>query len=168
MMDESVRLLSCQQQLEKETDGKITFFGTSVTETIRICLLNGMSRRADKIKSDFKVSDKRFWYVKLQALTATRDFDGLEVFAKSKRSPIGYQAFVHHLVEKGHSKEAVNYVARCDANTRVDLFIECGEWRMAGKECKDRGDKAKMEQLLKSCPNSLIARELEQIAVSMK
>jgi hypothetical protein len=163
MMDESARLLSFQQQLEKETDGKIAFFGTSVNETIRICLLNGMSRRADKIKSDFKVSDKRcvllhleisvldlnaphrFWYVKLQALTAIRDFDGLEAFARSKRSPIGYQAFVHHLVEKGHSKEAVKYVARCDANTRVDLYVECGEWRMAGKECHDRGDKARME-----------------------
>lgn len=59
MMDESVRLLSFQQQLEKETDDKIPFFGASVTETIRICLHNGISRRADKIKSDFKVSDKR-------------------------------------------------------------------------------------------------------------
>jgi hypothetical protein len=59
MMDESARLLTLQQQLEKETDGKITFFGLSVSETIRACLLNGMSRRADKIKSDFKVPDKR-------------------------------------------------------------------------------------------------------------
>ena len=128
----------------------------------------------------------RFWYIKLQALTATRDFDGLDAFAKSKRSPIGYQPFVHHLVEKGYSKEAVGYVARCDANKRVDLYVECGDWRMAGKECKDRGDKAKMEyvslhrisykdslpvcnrQLRKSCPNSLIARELDQISSSMK
>ena len=28
---------------------------------------------------------------------------------------------------------------------RVDLYVECGEWRMAGKECKERGDKAKIE-----------------------
>jgi vacuolar protein sorting-associated protein 16 len=91
------------------------------------------------------VTLRRFWYIKLQALTATRDFDGLDAFAKSKRSPIGYQPFVHHLVEKGYSKEAAAYVARCDANRRVDLYVECGEWRMAGKECKDRGDKARIE-----------------------
>ena len=60
MMDESARLLAVQQQLEKEADGKITFFGLSVTETIRTCLINGMSRRADKIKSEFKVPDKRY------------------------------------------------------------------------------------------------------------
>jgi vacuolar protein sorting-associated protein 16 len=58
-MDESARLLAVQQQLEKETDGKISFFGLSVNETIRTCLLNGMSKRADKVKSEFKVPDKR-------------------------------------------------------------------------------------------------------------
>lgn len=81
----------------------------------------------------------------MHALTEIHDFDGLDTFARSRRSPIGYQAFVSHLVEKGHLKEAVPYVARCDANKRVDLYVQCGEWRMAGKECKDRNDKTKME-----------------------
>jgi Vps16, C-terminal region len=74
-----------------------------------------------------------------------RDFEGLETFSRSKRSPIGYEAFVRHLVEKGHAKEAVSYVQRCDANKRVDLYVECGEWVMAGKECKERGDRARIE-----------------------
>ena len=60
MMDESVRLMTLQQTLEKESDGKVAFFGLSVNETIRTCLVNGMSKRADKVKSDFKVPDKRF------------------------------------------------------------------------------------------------------------
>ncbi|PCH35379.1 vacuolar protein sorting-associated protein 16 [Wolfiporia cocos MD-104 SS10] len=171
-MDEYSRLLAAQQQLEKEADGKIQFFGLNVNETIRTCLINGMAKRADKIKSDFKVPDKRhaqqFWYVKLQALTSIRDFEALDAFARSKRSPIGYEPFVRHLVEKGHPLEAASYVPRCDAHKRIDLYVLCNEWRMAAKECKERGDKAKMEQLKKSCPNSLIARELEQIAATMK
>ncbi|KAI0828653.1 vacuolar protein sorting-associated protein 16 [Trametes gibbosa] len=166
--DESVRLLTQQQQLEKEADGKIAFFGLSVNETIRTCLVNGMAKRADKVKSDFKVPDKRFWYTKLHALTEIRDFEGLELFARSKRSPIGYEVFVKHLVEKDHPKEAATFVARCDGPKRADLYVLCGDWRAAAKECKDRGDKAKLEQLRKSCPNSLIARELEQTAASMK
>jgi hypothetical protein len=59
MTDENARLLTLQQQLEKDADGKIAFFGSSVNETIRICLVNGMSKKADKIKADFKVPDKR-------------------------------------------------------------------------------------------------------------
>ncbi|KAJ2936767.1 hypothetical protein H1R20_g334, partial [Candolleomyces eurysporus] len=145
MMDDYSRLLSAQNQLQMENDGKIPFFGLSVNETIRTCLINGMSKKADKMKSEFKVPDKRFWYIKLKALTEIRDFEGLDTFAKSKRSPIGYEPFVHHLIEKGHQKEAIAYVARCDSPKRADLYAECGEWRLAGKECKDRGDKAKLE-----------------------
>ena len=59
MMDEYARLLTLQQQLEKESDNKLTFFGLSINDTIHTCLVNRMSKRADKIKSDFKVPDKR-------------------------------------------------------------------------------------------------------------
>ncbi len=124
--------------------------------------------------------------MKLHALTEIHDFEGLDTFARSKRSPIGYQPFVRHLVEKGHNKEAAAYVVRCDANKRIDLYVLCEDWRAAGKECKDRGDKAKLEyvitifilmdinayhfdrELRRTCPNSLLARELEQLATSMK
>ena len=69
----------------------------------------------------------------MQALLDIKDFTALDVFSRSKRSPIGYE------------REAVGYVARCEAGRRVDLYVECGEWRMAGKECKEKGYKAKLE-----------------------
>lgn len=59
MTEESARLLSFQQQLEHETDGKVKFFGLNMNDTIKTCILNSLSKRADKIKSDFKVPDKR-------------------------------------------------------------------------------------------------------------
>jgi hypothetical protein len=44
-----------------ENDGKIvSSFGTSINETIRLCLVNGMAKKAEKFKSDFKVPDKRY------------------------------------------------------------------------------------------------------------
>ena len=58
-MDENLKLLTFQQQLEKDADGKIAFWGQSVNETITTCLKNGMSKKADKVKNDFKVPDKR-------------------------------------------------------------------------------------------------------------
>ncbi|KAJ7276065.1 Vps16, C-terminal region-domain-containing protein [Mycena haematopus] len=168
MMDESARLLTLQQQLEKESNGKIVFFGLSINETIRTLVVNGLAKRADKVKSDFKVPDKRFWYVKMGALISISDFEGLDTFSKSKRSPIGYEPFVRSLVEAGYPKEAISYVIRCDSPKRADLYVECGEWRMAGKECKERGDKAKLNAIRQKCPNSLIARELDQVLASMK
>ena len=104
-----------------------------------------MSCVVNKFRSHLDDNHFRFWYLKLYALTEIGDFDGLEVFSKSKRSPIGYEIFVRHLVSKGHSKEAIAYVARCDSHKRADLYVECGDWRLAGKECKERGDKAKLQ-----------------------
>ena len=59
MMDENAKLLVVQQQLEKDAEGRINFFGLSVNETIRTCLVNGMSKKADNVKDTFKVPDKR-------------------------------------------------------------------------------------------------------------
>ncbi|KAF8483136.1 Vps16, C-terminal region-domain-containing protein [Gautieria morchelliformis] len=167
MMEESVRLLTFQQQLEKDAPTHGPFVGLSVNDTIKSCIVNGLPKKADKLKSDWKVPDKRFWYLKVQALIEMRDFNTLDVFARSKRSPIGYEPFVRILLENGHQREAVAYIPRCDAERRVDLYIECDEWRMAGKECKDRGNRARLDELRRKCPNSLIARELDQLATSM-
>lgn len=58
MIEDQIRLLAYQQSLESETPGK-TFVGLSVNDTIRQCILNGAPKKADKVKSDFKVPDKR-------------------------------------------------------------------------------------------------------------
>lgn len=59
MMDESARLLAMQQQIEKDAGGNFVVFGLSINETIQTCLLNGLARWADKVKSEFKVPEKR-------------------------------------------------------------------------------------------------------------
>ena len=81
---------------------------------------------------------------------------------------------MRHLVEKGHAKEAVSYVQRCDGPKRIDLYVECGEWVMAGKECKDRGNRAKLEYasspfffLIMSLARTLLTPALQEIAYLM-
>lgn len=92
--------------------------------------------------NSFEIS---FWWTKLQALTEVRDFEGIDALAKSKKSPIGYEPFVQHLVSKSFPKQASAYVPKCDAKVRVDLYVKCGEWRQAGLEAKERGDLAKLQ-----------------------
>lgn len=62
----------------------------SLNETIRQCIRLGLRKQADKLKSDFKVPEKRYWYIKLKALVELRDWDGLENWA-GKKSPIGFE-----------------------------------------------------------------------------
>jgi hypothetical protein len=66
----------------------------------------------------------------------------LDAFSRSKKSPIGYEPFVRHLASKGYSRQASAYVARCDAAKRGELYMLSGDYKAAGKEFKERGDKA--------------------------
>ena len=58
MLDDQIKLLALQQTLEQESLGK-SFVGLSINETLRACLIGGLSKRADKVRSEFKVPDKR-------------------------------------------------------------------------------------------------------------
>lgn len=84
-----------------------------------------------------------WWYLKLKALTEIRDWEQLELFAKSKKSPIGYEAFVEHLLATGNQRQAVKYIPRCESRNRADMYAKAGEWVKAAEgayfECCLRG-----------------------------
>lgn len=61
LTDEHVRLLGFQAALEKEEAGRASFVGLSLNETIRQCLVKGNVKRAEKLRADWKVPEKRFW-----------------------------------------------------------------------------------------------------------
>lgn len=61
---------------------------------------------ANKIKVDFKIPEKRFYWTMLKALVKQRDWESLEKFANSKKSPIGYQVY-SKLLTYSHSLKSV-------------------------------------------------------------
>lgn len=59
MAEDSLRLLTLQEQMERELENKYSFAGLNVNETISYLLQIGLGKRAEKIRSDWKVPDKR-------------------------------------------------------------------------------------------------------------
>ena len=59
MTEEHVKLLILKQTLENESRNKRKYVGSSVNDTIRSCILDGLEKKVDKIKKDFSVPDKR-------------------------------------------------------------------------------------------------------------
>lgn len=45
-------------------------------------------------------------------------------------------------------KHAATFVSRCDAKSRADLYVRCGEWGKAAEVARERGDRAKLESVL--------------------
>jgi hypothetical protein len=111
MAEDAKRLLALQIAYEKELEYKFQFIGLSVNDFIYTLLSEGFGKRAEKVRADWRVPDKRlvvllkvgskvkktdgrFWWIKIKALARNKDWEGMEAFAKSKKSPIGYEPFV--------------------------------------------------------------------------
>jgi hypothetical protein len=87
---ESQMLLRMQEAFDKDIDSG-EFTGLSVNETMYRLIRSGYAKRAQKVQSEFKVPEKTYWWVRLRALVAKRDWGELEEISKSRKSPIGWE-----------------------------------------------------------------------------
>ncbi|CAG8453383.1 779_t:CDS:10 [Ambispora leptoticha] len=159
-IEENIKLLQKQSQLEKEISGQ-QFVGLSLSETVHKCIMAKESSKADKLKSDFKISDKRFWWIKLKALVEMREWTELDKLAKSKKSPIGYEPFVEECIKAMQHREAAKYILKCEPAVRPGLFIKVGDFKAAGQEALALKDVQLLREIRSKCGNHIIAQELD-------
>jgi hypothetical protein len=65
MAEDAKRLLSLQMAYERELAHKFTFAGLSVNDFIYTLLCEGLGKRAEKVRADWRVPDKRFVFSSL-------------------------------------------------------------------------------------------------------
>lgn len=142
--DEHAKLLRMQQEFEASTKQPI-FVDSSVNDTIRTCIVLGNHRAAAKVKTEFKVPEKRWYWLKAFALATIRDWDALEKFSKEKRPPNGYRPFVEACIESDEKVEAQKYIPKLsDPRERAEAYARIG----MAKEAADAASQAKDNELL--------------------
>ncbi|KAL3821342.1 hypothetical protein ACJIZ3_007247 [Penstemon smallii] len=142
--EEHAKLLRIQHELEVTTKQAI-FVDSSISDTIRTCIVLGNHRAAMKVKTEFKVSEKRWYWLKVFALATIRDWDALEKFSKEKRPPIGYRPFVEACVDADEKGEALKYIPKlADPRERAEAYARIG----MAKEAADAASQAKDGELL--------------------
>lgn len=88
-LDETQRLLRMQSVFENDVAPGFT--GLSVNGTVHKLLDEGHNKRAQKVRDEFKVSERSWWWIRLRALVRKRDWTELEELGKVKKSPIGWE-----------------------------------------------------------------------------
>ncbi|PWN40711.1 hypothetical protein IE81DRAFT_325313 [Ceraceosorus guamensis] len=116
LAEEDVRLLGFQAAMEREEGGRSTWLGCSLAETIRQLLIRGDNKRAEKLRSDFKLTDARFGSIKVSALIVLRDWEGLWNFAGARKAPALAFETLSRLVTAGYVRESTRYVPRVMAD----------------------------------------------------
>lgn len=91
LVSEASQLLKVQESLDKDLGDHSEYFGLSLNETIYRLVRAGYGKRAQKLQSEFKMPEKAFWWLRLRALVAKRDWGELEEIGKVKKSPIGWE-----------------------------------------------------------------------------
>ncbi|EFJ24200.1 hypothetical protein SELMODRAFT_101752 [Selaginella moellendorffii] len=143
--DEQARLLKIQHELEAKT-GKAIFVDTSVSDTIRTCIVLKNHREAQRIRVEFKVvPDKRFYWLKILALAYIKDWDALEKFSKERRPPVGFKPFVEACLQEGQTSEALKYIQKLsDPEEKAEAYAQAG----MAKEAAEVAAQAKDSEIL--------------------
>jgi len=165
--EDQIRLLLLQKELEATIEGT-KFLDLSVSETTFQLILSGQSKRASKLKSDFKVPDKRFWWIKVKALSQLKDWPALEKFAKDK-SPIGYHPFADGCIEAGAITEAIKYIRKIsDPSLRVQYFVNIGNFIEAADVAKSIKDVSLLTSIKSKCTGNVKATSyIDQILAQL-
>jgi len=147
-MDEASKLLKVQETLEK--DFGPGFVGTALNATLYKLVRLGGLKRAQKLaaSADFKVPERVFWWLKLRALVAKRDWTELEEIAKAKKSPIGWEPFYNEVLAAGNLRLAGSFVPKCtnvSTKDKIEMWIKCN---MVAKAAEEAGKAKDLQALL--------------------
>nr|CAD1823793.1 unnamed protein product [Ananas comosus var. bracteatus] len=138
--EEQAKLLRLQHELEVSTKQAI-FMDSSISDTIRTCIVLGNHRAAMKVKTEFKVSEKRWYWLKAFALATVRDWEGLEKFSKEKRPQV---PFVEACIEADEKAEALKYIPKlAEPRERSEAYARIG----MAKEAADAASQDKDSEL---------------------
>ena len=106
--EENNRLLSNQSRLEEKL-GK-PFLNLSLHETLKLLLKEGDTKTADKLKTDFKINDRKYYWIKIRAYGESKQWTELLNLAKSKKSPIGIGPFIDQCLKYDEKGQATKYL----------------------------------------------------------
>ncbi|KAJ2584845.1 Vacuolar protein [Coemansia sp. RSA 1836] len=173
-MDTQIRLVQTQRQLETEMSAATNggeFVGLPLNETLAQCLVKGNYARASKLRTEFKVPERRYYWIKLHALVLRRDWAELARLANAKKSPIGYRPFVDECIAALQYQEAAKYIPRCDAQDRPQLFLRIGFFREAAQAATAAKDVDMLRQIHAAAARDStlqhdIAQQIEQLTRS--
>ncbi|XP_064535512.1 vacuolar protein sorting-associated protein 16 homolog [Drosophila montana] len=131
LCEETSRMLKLQKTLFNYHNGAVALNGLSIHDTMLQLLNVGELKEAEKIKSEFKVPDRRFWWLRILSLAEKFNWVELENFSKKKKSPIGYEPFVEVCLHQENTREARKYILRCPDKRKVYWYMRASLYEEA-------------------------------------
>ncbi|KAL0616227.1 Vacuolar protein sorting-associated protein 16-like protein [Plecturocebus cupreus] len=147
--EDRMQLLWLQWSLEDKLEGQ--FLDLSLHDTITALMLGGHNKHAEQLACDFCTPVKRLWWLKLTALADLEDWEELEKFSKSKKSPIGYLPFVEICMKQHNKYKAKKYASHVGPEQKIKALLLIGDVAHAAAVAIEHLNEA---ELSKYCPTA--------------
>ncbi|CAL7934755.1 unnamed protein product [Xylocopa violacea] len=122
LTEEQIKLLRYQKSLEDTLHEPIV--GKPLHDTVRVLLLHNELKLADKLRSEYRISDRRYWWLRIQCLAEKGMWSELEKLSKSKKSPIGYEPFIDQCLKYNEEREAKKYLPKIKDELKVKYLVK--------------------------------------------
>ncbi|KAJ8898107.1 hypothetical protein PR048_003467 [Dryococelus australis] len=122
LCEEQQKLLKYQATLEEKF--RREFVGLSLHDTVHMLLMLNEVKLADKLRTEYRVPDRRYWWLRVLTLSKLGDWVDLDKFSKTKKSPIGYEPFVDMCLKHGNRYEAQKYLPRVKDDLKVKILFQ--------------------------------------------
>ena len=168
--EDQIRLVSRQKKLEeklKQTN-PTSLVGLSLYETVHALIRLKMYKNADDLRKGFKMSEKQFYWLKINALAKQADWTELYNFANQKKSVIGYEPFVDCCLNYKNKYEAQKYLTKVKEENKIAYYFKAGLIEEAGQLAKLQKNRAALEGMISKCSNSTHERKLVQLLNEIK
>lgn len=167
---EDARKLCKYQSSLQETLLGTSFVGLSLHDTVEKLLENNQIKLADKLRSEYKMPDNRYWWLRILTLAKKSDWAELDRFSKSKKPPVGYEPFVDACLKYKKNDEALKYLPRCREDIKVKYYVKAGFYEEGAEVAFEQKDKNALLFVQNKCPlsedmkHAKIKSLLEQLA----
>eukprot|EP00928_Gymnodinium_smaydae_P028796 TRINITY_DN21867_c0_g1_i1.p1 TRINITY_DN21867_c0_g1~~TRINITY_DN21867_c0_g1_i1.p1 ORF type:complete len:863 (-),score=161.32 TRINITY_DN21867_c0_g1_i1:112-2700(-) len=88
------------------------FAGLPLVDTLSKLIEIGENLEAESLRNQFKISDKRYWRIKVGALSRAGNLSELGVMATHRTSPIGYELIVETFLKHRRNDLALPFVQK--------------------------------------------------------
>ncbi|XP_053980459.1 vacuolar protein sorting-associated protein 16 homolog [Hylaeus anthracinus] len=153
LTEEQIKLLRYQRTLEDTLHKSIV--GKPLHDTVKLLLLSKELKLADKLRSEYRIPDRRYWWLRIQCLAENKLWEDLEKFSKSKKSPIGYEPFIDQcLIYDEHKKEAKKYLPKVKDELKVKYLVKLKMLNEAVDVAVEQKDASALTFVLAQCEPS--------------
>ena len=132
LAEDHYRLLKAQAIIEEKLH-KTDVVGQTLHDTLVDLIRDDEMKYADKLRQDFKLSDRRYAWLKLKTWARHHKWDEIKKYGKQKKLPVPMIQVVKLVKEHGGQEEAIKFISEDYLNheDRFNLLSDFGMYAEA-------------------------------------